>query len=99
MKVWEIHGGFGLDRLRCSERPVPKPGPGQILLQMKAASLNFRDLLTVQGLYNPKQPLPLIPSSDGVGVVVEVGPGVSKFKAGDRVAATFFQGWVSGEPT
>lgn len=99
MKVWEIHGGFGLDRLRCSERPVPKPGPGQILLRMKAASLNFRDLLTVQGLYNPKQPLPLIPCSDGVGEIVEVGAGVSKFKVGDRVAATFFQGWVGGEPT
>lgn len=99
MKVWEIHGGFGLDHLRCSERPVPKPGPGQILLKMKAASLNFRDLLTVQGLYNPKQPLPLIPCSDGVGEVVEVGPGVSKVKVGERVAATFFQGWAGGEPT
>ncbi|MEW6443543.1 MAG: NAD(P)-dependent alcohol dehydrogenase [bacterium] len=98
MKTLEIQK-FGLDHLVHAERPRPEPGPGQVLLRMKAASLNFRDLMTVQGLYNPKQPLPLVPGSDGVGEVVETGEGVSRVKKGERVATTFFQGWISGEPT
>jgi NADPH:quinone reductase-like Zn-dependent oxidoreductase len=75
MRVFEIRDGFGLENLKQVERPDPKPGRGQVLLEMRAASLNFRDLMTVEGLYNPKQPLPLIPCSDGVGVdhVVEIG--------------------------
>jgi NADPH:quinone reductase-like Zn-dependent oxidoreductase len=65
---------------------------------MKAASLNFRDLMMVKGLYNPRQPLPLIPCSDGVGVVSAVGEGVSRVKPGDRVATLFCQKWRSGAP-
>ncbi len=99
MKVIEIQGSFGLDRLTLAERPDPKPGPGQVLLKMRAVTLNFRDLLVVKGLYNPKMPLPRIPCSDGVGEVVEVGEGVTRVRVGDRVAGTFFQGWISGPPT
>jgi NADPH:quinone reductase-like Zn-dependent oxidoreductase len=99
MKVLEVQKGFGLDHLVFSDRPQPRPGSGEVLLRMKAASLNYRDLLTVQGFYSPKQPLPLIPGSDGIGEVVETGDGVSRVKKGDRVATTFFQGWISGEPT
>jgi NADPH:quinone reductase-like Zn-dependent oxidoreductase len=66
---------------------------------MKTASLNYRDFLMVQGLYNPKQPLPIIPCSDGMGEVVETGEGVTRAKAGDRVTPCFFQGWLSGKPT
>jgi NADPH:quinone reductase-like Zn-dependent oxidoreductase len=62
-------------------------------------SLNYRDLLVVKGLYNPKLPLPLVPLSDGVGQVVEVGPGVTRVKPGDRVAGIFMQTWIAGEPT
>ena len=98
MKVVEIGAGFGLDQLRIAERPEPKPGPGQLLLRMRAASLNYRDLLTVTGRYNPKQPLPLVPCSDGAGQVVSVGEGVSRVAVGDRVATLFAQGWISGEP-
>jgi NADPH:quinone reductase-like Zn-dependent oxidoreductase len=98
MKVIEIRDGFGLDRLAVAERPEPRPGPGQVLLRMGAASLNYRDLLTVKGLYNPKQPLPLVPCSDGAGQVVAVGEGVSRVAVGDRVATVFAQGWLSGEP-
>jgi len=102
MKVVEIQDSFGLDHLRVTERPDPRPEdllPGQILLRMKAASLNYRDLLTVQGLYNPKQELPLIPCSDGCGEVVAVGEGVTRVAQGDRVAPIFSQGWIAGEPT
>lgn len=98
MKVLELAGSFGIDNLVVATRPTPRPGPGHVLLRMKAASLNYRDLLMVQGLYNPSQPLPLIPCSDGVGEVIEVGEGVTRVTPGDRVATTFFQGWVSGEP-
>lgn len=102
MKVVEIHESFGLESLRVTERPDPRPEdllPGQVLLRMKAASLNYRDLLTVQGLYNPKQTLPLIPCSDGCGEVEAVGEGVTRVAPGDRVAPIFSQGWIAGEPT
>ncbi len=82
-----------------TERPDPVPGPGQVLLQMRSVSLNYRDLLMVRGHYNPRQPLPLIPCSDGVGVVTAVGEGVSRVAVGDRVASCFFQTWTGGPPT
>ena len=99
MKVVEIQGSFGLENLRVAEREDPQPGPGQVLLGMKAASLNYRDLLMVQGHYNPRQALPLIPCSDGVGEVLAVGDGVARVKVGDRVATLFAQRWLAGEPS
>ena len=96
MRVWEIKERFGLDALALVERPEPEPGPGQVVVRVRAASLNYRDLLTVEGEYNPKQPLPLVPLSDGAGEVAAVGPGVTRVKAGDRVAGNFFQAWISG---
>jgi NADPH:quinone reductase-like Zn-dependent oxidoreductase len=99
MKAFEIRKTFGLDALTPTERSDPSPGPGHVLLHIRAASLNYRDLLTVQGLYNPKQPLPLIPLSDGVGEVVRLGEGVTRVKEGDRVAGIFAQKWLAGEPT
>lgn len=98
MKALVIDGGFGLENLQYVERPDPEPGPGQVLLRMKAASLNFRDLLTVRGLYNPRQPLPLIPCSDGVGEVIGLGPNVAGLAEGDRVCPIFAQGWLAGAP-
>ena len=65
---------------------------------MRAASLNYRDWLMVEGKYNPRQPLPLIPGSDGVGVVDAIGEGVERFQVGDRVLPTFAQGWTDGPP-
>src|SRR2546427_11267141 len=98
MKAFEIRGTFGLEALTLTERPDPAPRPGQALVRVKAASLNFRDLLMVRGLYNPKQPLPLVPLSDGVGEVVRVGEAVTRVKAGDRVAGIFAQKWLAGPP-
>src|SRR5438309_961759 len=99
MKVVEIKGAFGLDALTVAERPEPRPGPGQVLLKMRAWSLNYRDLLVVKGLYNPKLRLPLIPLSDGVGEVARVGEGVTRAKPGDRVAGLFMPQWVDGPLT
>jgi NADPH:quinone reductase-like Zn-dependent oxidoreductase len=99
MKVFQIQDEFGLDSLKRAERPEPRPGRGQVVLKMKAASLNYRDLMTLKGVYNPKQPLPLVPLSDGVGEVVEVGEGVTRVKSGDRVCPIFAQKWFSGEPS
>jgi len=99
MRVVEIQGAFGLDRLALVERQAPVPGPGQVVLRMRAAALNFRDLLTVEGRYNPRQPLPLVPCSDGVGQVLETGPGVDRVRPGDRVLPIFAQRWIAGRPT
>lgn len=98
MKVYEIQEAFGLDHLVIAERPQPTVGAGEVRVRMKAVSLNYRDLLMITGRYNPRQPLPLIPCSDGVGEVVEVGPGVEGLGVGTRVATVFCQGWQSGRP-
>jgi NADPH:quinone reductase-like Zn-dependent oxidoreductase len=99
MRAWEIRGKFGLESLTLTQRPDPQPGPGQVVVRIKAASLNYRDLLTVKGQYNPKQPLPLIPCSDGAGEVVAVGAGVTRVKSGERLAGIFAQKWLGGTPT
>ena len=99
MRAVEIRGGFGLDNLALVERPEPRPGPGEALVRLRAAALNYRDLLTAQGKYNPKQKLPLIPCSDGAGEVVEVGEGVTRVAPGDRVSPIFAQRWIAGVPT
>ena len=98
MKVWEIQNAYGIDNLNEADKPEPKPGPGEIVVAMKAASLNYRDLLTVIG-YGGGYPLPLIPFSDGAGVVETVGAGVTRVKAGDKVCPLFFQSWLSGPVT
>lgn len=96
MRVWEVQNAFGIDNLKLVDKPAPTPGPGQIVVAMKAASLNYRDLLTVK---MGGAPLPLIPFSDGAGVVEAVGSGVTRVKVGDKVCPTFFQSWVDGPVT
>ncbi len=99
MRAFEVRDGFGLDHLHLGERPAREPGPGEVALAMRAVSLNYRDWLTVVGQYNPKQRLPLIPCSDGVGVVTELGPTVTGWQVGDRAVPIFAQRWLAGEPT
>lgn len=99
MKVIELPNSFGIDALQVVERPEPQPGPGQVLLRLKAWSLNYRDLLVVKGLYNPKLRLPMVPLSDGVGEVAAVGAGVTRVRVGARVAGIFMQQWLAGEVT
>jgi len=98
MKVFEIQE-FGIDNLTLAERDVPKAGPHEVLVKMAAASLNFRDFLMAGGLYNPKLKRPMVPLSDGAGVVEEAGAEVTRFKKGDRVAGIFFQSWIEGPPS
>lgn len=98
MKQFEIQE-FGVDGLALVERDVARPAPGEVLIRMKAASLNYRDYMAVKGVYNPKMRRPMIPLSDGAGMVEEVGTGVTRFRKGDRVATCFFQSWVDGPPT
>lgn len=95
MRCYQVES-FGLDHLQIAERASTAPGPGEALVRVKAVSLNYRDLLMVQGLYNPKQKLPLIPCSDGAGVVAAVGAGVTRVKPGDRVMGIFAQTWIAG---
>jgi NADPH:quinone reductase-like Zn-dependent oxidoreductase len=89
MRAVTLRGGFGLEHLSLEERPTPVPGPGEVLLRLSHASLNYRDLLMVQGSYNPRQELPLIPGSDAVGTVAAWGPGVSGPAIGTRVCPLF----------
>ena len=99
MKVFEIRDDWGFDHLQLGTRPDPRPGPGEVLLRMKAASLNFRDLVVPNRGYGAfTGNLPLIPLSDGVGEVIEVGSGVTRVKAGDRVCPCFNQAWIGGAP-
>jgi NADPH:quinone reductase-like Zn-dependent oxidoreductase len=99
MRAQELSGGFGLDKLTLVERPDPRPGPGQVLVRVRAVSLNYRDLLTVNGHYNRRQPLPLVPCSDAAGEVAAVGEGVDRVRPGDRVCSLFAQRWIAGAPT
>jgi NADPH:quinone reductase-like Zn-dependent oxidoreductase len=99
MRVFQIEGDWGMDHLRLSTRAEPQARPGQVVVQMKASSLNYRDLVVPnRGYGSHTGTLPLIPVSDGAGVVTEVGPGVRRVAVGDRVCPTYFQRWVSGEP-
>jgi len=95
MKAYQLTTMTGRDALRLVELPEPKPPRGQLLVRVRATSLNYRDLLVSDGRYG-KLNLPLIPLSDGAGEIAAVGEGVTGWKTGDRVAGTFFQGWPSG---
>ena len=100
MRAYQLpKGGAGIEALQQVERPDPKPAHRQVLVKVEACSLNFRDLGIVRGSYRMPVRDNVIPLSDGAGEVVEVGPGVTRFKAGDRVAGNFFQRWPGGEPS
>lgn len=92
MKAYQLTPGGGLDGIRMVDRPEPKPGPGEVLIRVRATSLNYRDLMLAR-----RSQQAVIPLSDGAGEVAAVGPGVTAFAAGDRVAGCFFTSWPDGE--
>jgi NADPH:quinone reductase-like Zn-dependent oxidoreductase len=90
VRAWQLER-WSIDSLRLVDRPRPGAGHGQVLLRMKAASLNFRDLVVARRGYGAQTgELPLVPVSDGVGEVVEVGPGVTGVSVGERICPLFF---------
>lgn len=98
MRTLQVQDSFGLEHLTLADRAPPSAGPGEVVIEVAAASLNYRDLLMVKGLYNPRQPLPFIPCSDGAGTICAVGEGVADLAVGDRVMNAFSPFWLDGEP-
>lgn len=98
MRALQVTEPWGLDKLEVVEMEAPTPGHGEVLVRMRAVSLNYRDLLMVGGMYSRGSAMAgaVTPFSDGCGVVEAVGPGVTRVKPGDRVSTLFFQNWNSG---
>jgi len=100
VKAYEVQpGGKSVEDIKRVERPDPSPGPGQVLVRVRAASLNYRDqIIAAGGYFGGTATVPTVPLSDGAGEVVAVGTGVQRLRVGDRVCSTFFLGWVDGPP-
>ncbi len=100
MRSWRLPAGCSTaEQLELIETPRPSPGAGEVLVRVRACSLNYRDQLIPKGRYfGGTLTVPCTPLSDGAGEVAAVGAGVTRFKPGDRVAGTFFQGWQAGPP-
>lgn len=97
MKIYEVsRGSTTLEGLRRGERAEPKPGWHQVLIRVRATSINYRDQAILLNHYPVPVERETIPLSDGAGEVIAVGEGVTRFKVGDRVMSTFFQVWSSG---
>lgn len=97
MRVMQLSKPGGLERLRLVDLPDPlPPGPGEIVVRMRASSLNYHDYLIVAGLAPTGENR--VPMSDGAGDVVAVGEGVTSFKVGDVAMAIFFPDWIDGAP-
>ncbi len=97
MKAWEIVSGGGVDALQLSECTSPIPARNEVLVRIRASSINYRDLSIIEDPGPRGITYPTIPNSDGAGEIIAVGDGVSKFKSGDRVMGCFFRDWVDGE--
>lgn len=85
-----------IDAWTLAERPAPTPGPGEVLVRVRAASINYRDLMIARGLFGGDRKDDLVPLADAAGEVVALGAGVRRWKAGDRVVSTYFPTWASG---
>ena len=97
MKALQIGEGSGLERLTLVEAPDPVPDHGEVVVRMRAVSLNYRDLAGL--IYPAPSPEPFRPFSDGCGVIEAVGPGVTRVAPGDRVSTLFFEHWIGGPPS
>ena len=98
MQVYRLPKAEGIDCLELLQTEPRRPARGQVLVRMRAASLNYRDLMVAKGTYaRGRVPPDLVPLSDGAGEVAEIGPDVTRVKVGDRVAGIFMQSWIAGE--
>ncbi|WCB95455.1 Crotonyl-CoA reductase [Baekduia alba] len=96
MKAWTLTD-FGIDNLTRSDVPTPEPGPRELLVEVGAVSLNFRDKAIAEGLYEPgRMPKGLIPVSDAAGRIVQIGTDVTRWAVGDRVVSHLYSGWRDG---
>ena len=98
MRAVCLRGGFGLDHVALEERADPTPGPSEVLVRVRAVSLNYRDLLMAKGEYDRSLREPLILGSDACGEITELGAGATRFAIGDRVCPTLARGWLEGAP-
>jgi NADPH:quinone reductase-like Zn-dependent oxidoreductase len=98
MKAWQYAAGSQIDGLSLADVPGAPVGSRDVRVALKAATLNYRDLMIVRGKY-PVSGNPLVPGCDGAGVVLEVGADVTRFRPGDRVTTCFFPHWSEGRPT
>lgn len=96
MRAWRIESMDGIEGLKLAEVTLPDPGPGEVRVRFKANSINYRDLSVISDPAARGISLPRIPNSDGAGEVLAIGPGVTGFAPGDRVASCFFQDWIDG---
>lgn len=99
MRAYHLPKAGAIEDLTLTTLERPHPGRRQVLVRMRAASLNYRDLMVTTGRYGKAGVRPgLVPLSDGAGEVAEIGPDVTRVKPGDRVAGIFMQGWIAGPP-
>jgi len=96
MKAYQIIGEEGIGALALNEIAKPKPKNNEVLVRVRASSINSRDLSTIKNPGARKLNYPRIPNSDGAGEVVAVGASVTRFKKGDRVCSTLLQSWING---
>ena len=99
MRAYQLSQAGAIENLTLTTLETPRPGRRQVLVRIRAASLNYRDLMVATGRYGKSGVRPgLVPLSDGAGEVAEIGPDVTRVKPGDRVAGIFMQGWIAGPP-
>jgi NADPH:quinone reductase-like Zn-dependent oxidoreductase len=99
MKTWRVATGGKIDGLKLVEEAPAPLGPRQVRVRLRANSINFRDLMVLNGFYPVLTQQPLVPGSDGAGDVIETGIEVTLFRTGDRVVTCFFPNWVEGRVT
>ncbi len=98
MRIYQLGKLGSLDGLKITEAAIPQPGPSQVRVRMRACALNHRDLNIIFGTYTSVPLKPgAIPVSDGAGEIAAIGPGVTRWKVGDRVAPIFVQRWLGGD--